>query len=495
MENTNDKIIDNENVTEFQPYINDVHSNPSTIMLKSLIDQWNDGDLLIPNFQRKFVWKIEQASMFIDSLMSDIPIPSIMLYQDADKKFSIIDGQQRIKSILYFTGNFSKDSIDPLDKKYINFRLKGLSDKSPYFEKTFNGDNCFTDEEKRALKGKTIPINIITVDDPNNLTSIYSIFERLNSCGTPLTAQEIRNCICQGKFNDFLFDLNKNEKWQTFITSTYDRTHQRDIELILRFFALYDDGSFYKKPMKDFLTRYFKKVLNISDDEMLVKRKLFENVVNAIYDNIGEKPFHGKNGLNSSFADSIMIAFSRNLDNIPADIKSRWFNLINNNKTFYSYIEKSSDSISDLQARMELANRKLFDEINEQEVRIIKLFTLPVSAGVGNWLGDETISYEEISTTNRKADFALKITGDSMSPNINDGDIVLVKKQNDITSGTIGIFTYQNRAYCKRLLKSKATYLLSVNKKYKTIKIEDHDQFFVNGEIVDILPKDSFSLA
>lgn len=477
-----------------QKYIKDVHSFPTTILLRSIIDQWNDGELIIPTFQRKFVWKIEQASKFIDSLMSDIPFPSIMLYKDSDKKFHIIDGQQRIKSILYFTGNFNKDSIDPLDKKYINFRLKGLSDKSPYYEKTFSGDNCFTEDEKRELKNKSIPITVITIDAPDDLSSIYSIFERLNSGGTPLTSQEIRNCICQGKFNDFLFDINQNEKWQSFITSSYDRVHQRDVELILRFFALYDELSIYKKPLKDFLTIYFKKKISMTDDEINEKRKLFTEVVDTIYENIGSRPFHGKNGLNSSLADSIMLAFAHNLDNIPSDIKSRWFNLVNNNKEFYSLIEKSSDSANDINARIEMVKTKLFDEISEKEVKIIKLFDMPVSAGTGNWLGDENIDYEEISTTNRRADFALRVSGDSMSPEINNGDIVLVKKEQSILSGRTGIFTYKNRAYCKKLLKSKAIYLLSNNKKYKAIKIEDKDQFYVNGLVVDILPKETASV-
>lgn len=493
MEDTNDRIIDNEESNNIQKYVKDVHSQPTTMLLRSIIDQWNDKELIIPSFQRRFVWKVEQASKFIDSLMSNIPFPAIMLYQDSNNKFHIIDGQQRIKSILYFTGNFNKNSINQLDKKYVNFRLKGLSKDSPYFEKTYNGDNCFTDDEKRKFKNISIPITIITVDDPNNLTSIYSIFERLNSGGTPLTPQEIRNCVCQGKFNDFLSDINDNETWQSFITSDYDKIHQKDIELILRFFALYDDLKNYKKPMKDFLTTYFKKVRNVSDSEIENKRILFNNVVNAINENIGTRPFHGKNGLNSCFADSIMLAFAHNLDNIPLDIKSRWYNLINN-KEFYSYVEKSSDSQKDLQARIELAQSKLFDEIGEQEGKIIKLFELPVSAGTGNWLGDENLPYQEIHTTNRKADFALKISGDSMSPAINEGDIVLVKQQNNITSGTVGIFTYKNKAYCKKFLKSKAVYLISNNNHYKAIKIEDDGQFLVNGIVVDILSKESFSL-
>lgn len=494
MEDSKLMIIDNETNDEYQPYIKDVHSSPTTILVQSMIDQWNLGNLIIPSFQRKFVWSVEQASKFIDSIMSMIPIPSIMLYQDSSNKLHIIDGQQRIKSILYFTGNFNKDKVDPLDKKYINFRLKGLSKDSPYYEKTYNGEEGFNEEEKLALMLKSLPINIITIDDSDNLTSIYSIFERLNSGGTPLTAQEIRNCICQGKFNEFLLDLNRNKKWQSFITSSYDRTHLRDVELILRFFAIYDDINSYKKPMKNFLTNYFKKVISCSEEEITFKRELFENVVDAIYDNIGTRPFHGKNGLNSSFADSIMLAFSYNIDNIPNDIKSRWFNLIHNDKEFYSLVEKSSDSISDINARIEMVKNKLFDEIGEQETKIIKLYDLSVSAGTGNWLGDENINYEEISTANRRADFALRISGDSMSPEINDGDIVLVKKESEVLSGRTGIFTYKNKAYCKKLMKSKAIYLLSNNKKYKAIKIEDKDQLYVNGLVVDILPKETASV-
>lgn len=246
--------------------------------------------------------------------------------------------------------------------------------------------------------------------------------------------------------------------------------------------------------MKNFLTNYFKKVIDSTDEEIAIKKKLFENVIDAIYDNIGTRPFHGKNGLNSSFADSIMLAFAYNLDNIPKDIKSRWFNLIHNNKELYSLVEKSSNSANDINARIEIVKNKLFNEIGKQETKIINLYDMPVSAGTGNWLGDENISYEEISTTNRRADFALRISGDSMAPDINDGDIVLVKKEVSVLSGRTGIFTYKNKAYCKKLLKTKATYLLSNNKKYKAIKIEDFDQFYTNGLVVDILPKESFSI-
>ncbi len=82
----------------------------------------------------------------------------------------------------------------------------------------------------------------------------------------------------------------------------------------------------------------------------------------------------------------------------------------------------------------------------------------------------------------------------SQPPEINNGDIVLVKKEVEVLSGRTGIFTYKNKAYCKKLMKTKAIYLLSNNKKYKAIKIEDIDQFFVNGLVVDILPKDTSSI-
>lgn len=493
MENITDKIIDiDDEILEDEDIVyipkDDVTCDSKNIDVRTLIQMWNDGEIKIPTFQRKFVWTTNQASKFIDSVMSNLPFGSFIFYEDNDHFYHVIDGQQRIKSILYFTNNFDINKIDPLDKKYIGFKLTGLSKKSPYYQKTFDGtENCFSDTDKRTLKNRTIPITVITLDNPDDLTSVFYIFERLNKGGTPLTAQEIRNCICSGSFNDFLISLNKNQQWQSFITNEKDKIRQKDVELILRFFALYDYSNVYKKPMKDFLTQYFTKKRNINNDELKCKRILFEKTVDSIYKNVGKKPFHGLNGLNSSFVDSIMIAFANNLDNIPEDIKSRCETL-KRSEEFYSYCSKASNDAKSVINRLELAENILFGN-NSQDIKIIKLYDMPVSAGTGNWLGDEDIQFDKISVDNKQADFALRISGDSMSPTIDNGNIVLVKASKTIRSGEIGIFTYKNHAYCKRYLKTKAMYLKSENPKYKNIKIENAEEFYINGIVVGVVSK------
>lgn len=314
---------DSESETEDNKYISDVEQpNSADLFVKSLIDLWETKDLKIPFFQRKFVWTLQQASLFIESLLSNLPIPALMFYKDASEYQYIIDGQQRTKSILYFTGAIKPDEVDEDNKKFLNFRLVGLADDSPYKNKTFSD---FDPSVRRKLLNRTLPITTVKVNDDKDLPKIFEIFRRLNTGGTPLTKQEIRNCICAGNFNEFLIELNKNIKWQLFITSENDRKRQRDVELILRFFALFDTYKQYKRPMDEFLTLYFQSHRDINESERKEKSILFDSVVTAIYNNLGRRPFHIKNGLNSGVCDAVMVSFANNINNIPSDIKDRFF--------------------------------------------------------------------------------------------------------------------------------------------------------------------------
>ena len=354
------KNEDIDELSEDNKYISDVEQpENANLYIKSLIDSWETKDLKIPFFQRKFVWTLRQASLFIESLLSNLPIPALMFYKDSDDFQYIIDGQQRTKSILYFTGAIKPDEVDEDNKKFLNFRLVGLADDSPYKNKTFAG---LDPSIKRKLLNRTLPITTVKVNDDSDLPKIFEIFRRLNTGGTPLTKQEIRNCICAGNFNEFLIGLNKNKEWQSFITSENDRKRQRDVELILRFFALYETYKQYKRPMDEFLTLYFQAHRNIDEFERKDKESLFNSVVTAIYNNLGRRPFHIKNGLNSGVCDAVMVSFANNINNIPHDIKDRFFALINNNE-FYKYCGKNINDNESVKCRIEIATEYLFGEI------------------------------------------------------------------------------------------------------------------------------------
>lgn len=465
--------------------ITDVNCKGKDYTIDSIIGLWKSNELKIPEFQRKYVWKIEQASKFIESLMLGLPIPSLMFYEDSDSYLLIIDGQQRIKSILLFVGAIKKEdaSTSRHEKSMCNFTLTGLAKDSPYYNRTYND---FTEKEKRTFRNTaSLYVNLISLKDPNNLSSIYYIFERLNTGGTLLTAQEIRNCIFSGEFNNFIIKLNEYENWKKFITNKTSESHQTDVELILRFFALYDLKIPYKRPMKDYLSQYMKSVRHMSQEEMNVKEKLFKHTVDAIYENLGSKPFHIKRGLNSAVLDSVMVAFAHNLNNITDNIAQKYQALCSNQE-YYKYCDKSANDVESVKNRMQMANDYLFNVVEDINLKVIKLYDLPVSAGCGNFLLDENIQYKEISTTNRKADFALRISGNSMEPDIMDGDIVLVKKQKNINSGQIGIFLYDGDIRCKKFYKNKKNIsLISINgKNNPPLNIASNRKFDILGIVI-----------
>lgn len=489
--NQNNLTIESKNASDFLDVededgdfrLFEISTTSITPNVKSLCIDWTDKTLQIPKYQRRFVWTLKQSSLFIESLMLDLPIPTLMFFVDENENNIIIDGQQRMKSLLYFLGTITKDEAPIKEQKFINFRLQGLSENSPWFNKKFSD---FTEKDQKKLKNKKLDVTLIKLKNPKDLTSIFYIFERLNKGGTILNAQEIRNCIYSGSFNDFLLELNKYENWRKIFTSDEDICRQKDVELILRFFALYDNLENYKKPMKDFLSKYMEdpSIRYMPETELLKKEQLFKKTVDAIIMCLGEKPFHIKNGLNSSVCDSVMLAFANNIDKIPENIVSN-YTILKQNKSFNSYVSKSSNDVNSVIQRIAIAESILFPNIGD--VRDIKLYDLPVSAGTGNWMEDNNIPFKLYQTNNLNADFAVQVSGDSMEPRIYNKDILLIKKQSNILPSDIGIFVYYNKVYCKKFVKGKATYLMSLNPSYKPIKIENRDEFYISGKVIDII--------
>ena len=236
--------------------------------------------------------------------------------------------------------------------------------------------------------------------------------------------------------------------------------------------------------MDDFLTLYFQAHKNMSDTELKQKAYLFNSVVDAIYDNLVKTPFHIKNGLNSGVCDSVMVSFANNLDNIPEDISRRFYELSHNDE-FYKYCGKSVNDNESVKNRIQMANDYLFGEIEDINLKIIRFYDFPVSAGHGNFIGDETAAYVKITTDNRKADFAVKITGNSMEPDFHDGDILLVKSQNTLNSGQLGIFFYDGDTLFKKYKKNKKKIsIISLNKDYDPVDIPSNRKLVIQGLVL-----------
>lgn len=340
--------------SESTPVEFEIATYPADYTLEVLFQKWKSEDIVIPKFQRGFVWKISQASRLIESFMLGLPVPQIFIYTDPEQKSLVVDGQQRLKSIFFFfEGLFGEE--DKAGKRKV-FKLEGINENSKWLNKTFND---FSDPDKRKLKDSVLRAIIIKQLNPNDDTSVYHIFERLNTGGTLLKNQEVRNCVYWGKLNDLLQELNKYEVWRKLLGKPKLDSRQRDIELILRYTTLYHWGKEYKRPMKDFLSSFMRRRRNLTEKEIGQERERFQKTCDLILKTLGEKPFNPRGALNASVFDSVFLAFSKHLESCPKDVKERYNRLIAD-EDFNKFTRSSTTNEEVVRGRVEKAEAILF---------------------------------------------------------------------------------------------------------------------------------------
>jgi hypothetical protein len=204
-------LVPEEEEDEDEVYIKyDIATYPSDFTLSGIVDLWNAGDILIPDFQREYVWTIRQASLLIESFLMGLPVPPVFFYTDEQNKSLVIDGQQRILSVVFFIeGYFGHETTQ--GRRQV-FRLQGLSEARPYHNLRFVD---LTTSDQRKIRNSVLrAMNVKQLSPTTDNTSIYHIFERLNTGGTALTPQEIRNCVYRGDIVTELHTLNVNSAWR-----------------------------------------------------------------------------------------------------------------------------------------------------------------------------------------------------------------------------------------------------------------------------------------
>ncbi len=317
---------------------------PADPTLEVLYQKWQRNEMSIESFQRGWVWKTVQASRLIDSFLLGLPVPPIFVYKEPrSQKWIIIDGQQRLRTICgFFEGKLPNGG---------NFYLRGVS---PQWEGKYYTNLDETDRIR--FRDAVLRVIIVEQQDPKDDTSIYHIFERLNTGGTQLKAQEVRNCVYHGPFNDFLRELNKDGTWREIGGVENADPRMRDIELIVRFLALLERGDSYEKSMKQFLNRYMKRHQKVTKIEPYAK--VFLDTANKVIKSLGPRPFHLKRGINVSVFDCVMVAFAKSTK-IPHDIKVR-FQKLKENPSFVEAISLHTTDVDKVAIRMKLAREILF---------------------------------------------------------------------------------------------------------------------------------------
>lgn len=275
-----------------------IYRDAYQMSIGELINIYKDGEMDIhPEFQRVFRWSESQKTRLIESIMLNIPIPSIFVSQNDEGVWDVIDGVQRLSTIFQFIGIFKDE-----DNKDIEPLVLHKTDYLPSFEGMMwnnldNPDKSFTKEQQLAFKRARIDVIIVKKEsDPNTK---YELFQRLNTGGSKLSDQEVRNCLMimtNRDFYVFLDSLSKNKDFNDCITIT-DRKEdeQFKLELILRLLIAVsmnlDDASNYND-LKELIDKETIKLIeNIQPQDYKIIKDKFDRTFKLLNDLLGEDSF------------------------------------------------------------------------------------------------------------------------------------------------------------------------------------------------------------
>ena len=335
-----------EDSTENEPesFYYSVSSYGADYSADVLVGRLRKEKIFVPPFQRKYVWNLQKASRFIESLLLGLPVPGIFLSQEAiTNRMLIVDGQQRLMSLLkFYDGIFDEKA----------FKLKGIG--SEYNGKSYKD---LKDSDRNRLDDSILHATVIKQDKPSDDdSSIYMVFERLNTGGMPLQPQEIRACIYYGEFNELLSTLILTPSWRRLFSKVNPRMKEQ--ELILRFFALKYEWTNYKKGFKAFINSFMARNRNLNTYSSDTLTRLFITTIDFAEKSLGKTAFRYGKRLNAAVFDSVMIALSLRLENGDTlsadDFKNNYESLLQDDD-YKSYVEKSTSSEKSVMGRISRA--------------------------------------------------------------------------------------------------------------------------------------------
>lgn len=272
---------------------------------------------LAPSFQRSYVWNAERKSLLIESMMLRIPLPMFYVSEDKDGTWEVVDGLQRLTTI--------RDFVLGVDSDGKGFKLKGLE----FWGDLFNGKDFHHIENKMKMPRivnnimeAELSFTIINPDTPEKVKR--NIFKRINTGGMPLSQQEIRHALYQGRSTELLNLLVNSEAYLDYMADTVNDSRMAARELILRYLAFNLRGwTQFKGDMDSFLSDTMRHIngdisidLNINYSQQRVIND-FEKALTRCYEVFGEHMFRRsregkrKSPVNKSLYDVWMYLFSR----------------------------------------------------------------------------------------------------------------------------------------------------------------------------------------
>ena len=261
---------------------------------------------IAPDFQRKIVWNNRDQTLFVDSLMKQLPIPSLCISLDAKTQNRVvIDGLQRMATIIKFLDYENKDwklsSCEDVDGRISGKYVSQIVENYP--------------DLYASVENLTLPITVLRCDysKRTHMDYLFNIFRRLNSGGRKLLNQEIRNCVYHGTFNEYLHEVVRSREWLSAMHVNINKIESARYgyeERALRFFAMNDGWEKYSGNLALFLNQYMSKHKESTPSNLVAKDCLLKRVLRVIMRiSIPLEVIRNKN-----LMEGIMVGISKNID-------------------------------------------------------------------------------------------------------------------------------------------------------------------------------------
>jgi len=308
-----------------------------------------------PEFQRNEVWKPFQRSQFIESIILNIPLPPLYFRQDLEGKYVIVDGLQRTSTLMKFI-NKNNEGYFPLTG------LEALPDlNNKYFDQ-------LDDELKSRIEDKVLLVYVLK---PNvSMVVVYDIFNRINTGGTKLERQEIRNCIFIGNATKLLKELSETEEFKNAIDRGISATRMKDREAVLRYlsFRIFDFEKDYNNSLDEFLEKAMRKINKMNHQEIEDLKRDFIRVMSLTHNFFGIDNYrlptdYSRGRINIAILESVSRFFSNKDDNYLQNNKNKiiknYYDVLLKNVDYIDAVRFSTGSTSHVKTRFNLAEKIL----------------------------------------------------------------------------------------------------------------------------------------
>jgi len=343
--------------------VNRIHQERGDFLLPQIVDyisqkKWIDPR---PDYQRRLVWNNKEKSLFLESLLMNLPVPPLVIYEHEYGQWEIMDGQQRSTALVdFYSNSFRLVGLDRWDE----LNGKTYADCPPIVRKGF---------DRRRLQVTTILAESVSEDD---FDTRKEVFERLNTGGKPLNPQEIRNCLYSGKLCDLLEELSSDsvftQMWripdhlppkkmgkmsaELLDNKLFSRMH--DCEIVLRFFA-FESSKFLSGAVKKALDGWMRAHHKIDELDLECLRNRYHDRLRFAHEIFGPDAFIAKGTPAKKIYDALMASLARFedrrslLNNKKIALRKNLATLLKNDETYKILIDQH-DSKDGFHARVKL---------------------------------------------------------------------------------------------------------------------------------------------